>query len=154
MQIPTLNKNISLTDFNDFYWLKEELVSFCRNESIGTVGGNQELAKRIRAYISTSEIVKVKTAIKKSKYTFDRKTETLTKSTIITDNYKNSENVRAFFLTEIGSYFSFSVKLMNWMKQAKGKTLQDAIEKWKKISALKKDKDYQTEIAPQFEYNR
>lgn len=154
MQRPILNKNISLTDFNDFYWLKEELVAFCRNEGIGTVGGKLELAKRIRAYLSTGEIVKVETATKKSKSTFDWKTETLTKLTIITDNYKNSENVRTFFLTEIGSHFSFNVKFMNWMKQATGKTLQDAIEEWKKINDLKKDKDYQTEIAPQFEYNR
>ena len=40
------------------------------------------------------------------------------------------------------------------MKQATGKTLQDAVDEWKKINDLKKDKNYLTEIAPQFEYNR
>lgn len=154
MQRPTLNKYISLTDFNDFYWLKEELVAFCRNEGISTTGGKQDLVERIQAYLSTGELVKPEPTIKKSKSTFDWKTEPLTTSTIITDSYKNSENVRAFFLTEIGSHFSFNVKFMNWMKQATGKTLQDAVEEWKKINDLKKDKNYQTEIAPQFEYNR
>lgn len=154
MQRPTLNKNISLTDFNEFYWLKEELVAFCRTEGISTAGGKLELAKRIQTYLSTGEVVKPKPIIKKSKSTFDWKTEALTPSTIITDSYKNSENVRAFFLSEIGSHFSFNVKFMNWMKQATGKTLQDAVDEWKKINDLKKDKNYQTEIAPQFEYNR
>lgn len=154
MQRPTLNKDISLTNFNDFYWLKEELVAFCRTEGISTAGGKLELAGRIQTYLSTGTIVKPETIIKKSHSTFDWKTEPLTPSTIITDSYRNSENVRAFFLAEIGSHFSFNVKFMNWMKQATGKTLQDAIEEWKKINDLKKDKNYQTEIAPQFEYNR
>lgn len=43
---------------------------------------------------------------------------------------------------------------MNWIKANVGKTLNDAVEEWKKINDLKKDKNYQTEIAPQFEYNR
>lgn len=154
MQRPTLNKNISLTDFNEFYWLKEELVAFCRTEGISTAGGKLELAERIQTYLSTGTIVKPETIIKKSHSTFDWKTEPLTPSTIITDSYRNSENVRAFFLTEIDSHFSFNVKFMNWMKQATGKTLQDAVDEWKKINDLKKDKNYLTEIAPQFEYNR
>lgn len=154
MQRPTLNKYISLTDFNDFYWLKEELVAFCRNEGISTVGGKLELVERIQTYLSTGTIVKPETIIKKSHSTFDWKTEPLTPSTIITDSYRNSENVRAFFLAEIGSHFSFNVKFMNWMKQATGKTLQDAVDEWKKINDLKKDKNYLIEIAPQFEYNR
>ena len=140
MQRPTLNKNISLTDFNEFYWLKEELVAFCRTEGISTAGGKLELAERIQTYLSTGTIVKPETIIKKSHSTFDWKTEPLTPSTIITDSYRNSENVRAFFLSEIGSHFSFNVKFMNWMKQATGKTLQDAVDEWKKINDLKKVK--------------
>nr|MDA3891554.1 DUF6434 domain-containing protein [Salinivirgaceae bacterium] len=55
-------------------------------------------------------------------------TEKLTTETEITDNYKNTENVRALFKNQIGDKFKFNVKFMNWMKYAQGKNLGDAIE--------------------------
>ncbi|HCT31261.1 MAG TPA: hypothetical protein DIW31_11155, partial [Bacteroidales bacterium] len=85
--------------------------------------------------------------------TFDWNNETLEIDTLITDNYKNTENVRNFFQHTIGDYFKFNVAFMNWMKANQGKTLGDAIDKWTAIAELKKDKNYKTEIAPQFEYN-
>ena len=42
---------------------------------------------------------------------------------------------------------------MDWMKMNSGKTLGDAVDKYREIALLKKDKIYRTEIAPQFEYN-
>lgn len=154
MQRPILNKNISLADFNDFYWLKEELVVFCKSTGISTSGGKLELVERIQVYLSTGKIMEPEKTIKKAKSTFDWKAEALKKSTLITDNYRNTENVRAFFMTEIGLHFSFNVKFMNWMKEATGKTLQDAVNEWRRIYKLQQDKNYETEIAPQFEYNR
>lgn len=53
---PSLDKNISLKDFNDFYWLKEELVSFCRQMGINRSGGKIEIAERILKYLETGEI--------------------------------------------------------------------------------------------------
>ena len=44
---PKLDKSISIEDFRDFYWLKEELVTFCRSNGISTTGEKQELADRI-----------------------------------------------------------------------------------------------------------
>jgi hypothetical protein len=73
--------------------------------------------------------------------------------TPITDNYKNTENVRAFMTKEIGSHFRFNTEFMKWTKQHTGKTMRDAIAEWQRIYILKKDKNYKTDIAPQFEYN-
>jgi len=42
---------------------------------------------------------------------------------------------------------------MNWMKQNIGKTFKEAVEEWKRINSIKKDKNFKTEIAAQFEYN-
>jgi hypothetical protein len=42
---------------------------------------------------------------------------------------------------------------MKWMKQNIGKTMRDAIIEWKRIYEMKKDKNYQTNISSQFEYN-
>lgn len=154
MERPPLDKKISLTDFNDFYWLKEELIEFCRQNDIKTFGGKIELAKRIQNFLLTGEKATQVEPTHKPKSNFNWNTEKLDNSTLITDNYKNTENVRAFFINEIGANFSFNVKFMNWLKGNVGKTLADAVKEWKELDNLKKDKNYVSEIAPQFEYNK
>ncbi len=153
MDRPDLNKEISVTDFNDFYWLKEELIDFCRSIGIEISGGKIAITDRIRDYLLTGEIIKSEKKIK-SKSKFDWSREKLTNETIITDNYKNGENVRSFFSQEIGSHFSFNVIFMKWINENIGKTLGDAVFEWKKIDDLKKDKNYVSKIDPQFEYNK
>ncbi len=44
---PNLNKEISVKDFKDFYWLKEELLAFSRTEGLKTTGGKIEISERI-----------------------------------------------------------------------------------------------------------
>ncbi|MDR2978922.1 MAG: SAP domain-containing protein [Bacteroidales bacterium] len=149
---PELNRNIPLNDFNDFYWLKEELTTFCRQHGISAAGGKPELAERIAAYLQAGETVK---PLPRDKITsrFDWNSETLTPETLITDSYKNTENVRAFFAKAIGAHFKFNVLFCNWMKQNAGKRLNDAVVEWNRISVLKKDNSYESEIGTQFEYN-
>lgn len=154
MDRPTLNKDISLHDFKDFYWLKQELVGFCKTIGISPIGGKINIASQIQEFLSTGRVSKVKTFRNKNKSTFDWANEKVTLQTVITDNYKNSENVRRFFIEEIGSHFSFNVIFMKWIKDNIGKNLGDAIEEWQKIYDLKRNKNYISEIKPQFEYNR
>lgn len=151
---PNLDINISITDFNDFYWLKEELVEFCKQVGISTTGGKIEISDRIRHFILTGKTDRIEPKKEKSKSKFDWNNELLTLTTVITDNYKNGENVRSFFKREIGSHFAFNVVFMNWIKENVGKTLGDAVVEWNKINELKKDKNYVSHIDPQFEYNR
>src|SRR5690606_38966106 len=153
MERHLLNKYISLTDFNDFYWLKQELIDFCKTIGISTSGGKIEISDRIRHYISTGEVTRIGTKKVKSKSKFNWSEEKLTRKTIITDNYRNGENVRSFFIQEIGSNFYFNVVFMMWLKENVGKTLGDAIIEWKRIYDLRKDKNYVSEIDSQFEYN-
>jgi len=151
---PPLNKEISIDDFREFYWLKTELIEFCRQEGLRKQGGKIEVADRIEVYLRTGVR---ETAVKKKRAPaskFDWNNEPLTLETVITDNYKNSENVRTFFQNQIDGTFKFNVAFMNWMKQNAGKTLADALDEWKRINAAKKTGKQRTTIAPQFEYNR
>ncbi len=149
---PKLDKTISINDFRNYYWLKMELIDFCRETGIKRAGGKIEIADRILKYLETGEIIP-KSEKEQTKSNFDWNNETLDVDTLITDNYKNTENVRAFFEKAIGRHFKFNVEFMNWMKSNAGKTLGDSVEKWKEIIEKKKDGNYKTEIAPQFEYN-
>jgi hypothetical protein len=149
---PNLNNSISIADFNDFYWLKEELTTFCRSKGISTTGGKQELADRIVVFLQTGKIVKT-VPKEKIKSKFDWKNSVIDLDTEITDNYKNSENVRAFMKQEIGTHFHFNTEFMKWTRQNIGKTMREAISEWKRLYELRNDKNYQTTISSQFEYN-
>jgi len=150
---PELNNAISPGDFQGFYWLKTELASFCQANGISASGGKIEIAARIEQYLSTGEVVSTsgKPAIISN---FDWKNAELDLNTKLTDNYTNTENVRAFMTFHIGSHFRFNTGFMNWAKANAGKSLNDAIDEWKRIYSLKRNKEHKSEIAPQFEYNR
>ena len=149
---PRLNNSISVADFKDFYWLKVELVAFCKSNGISVTGRKQELADRIIVYLQTGKII-ITVPKEKAKSKFDWNNTELDLNTKITDNYKNSENVRAFMKREIGSHFHFNTAFMKWTKQNVGKTMREAITEWKRLSELRNDKKFQTTISSQFEYN-
>lgn len=154
-QRPILNKNISAKDFRDFYWLKEELIAFCKTEGLRITGGKIEIANRIEHYLLTGKKELIKAKLKPTaRSKFDWKNEKLSLETKITNNYTNTENVRIFFEKEIGSRFKFNVKFMNWMKSNHGKSLRQAKQEWERIVAEKKTNTQPKNIAPQFEYNR
>jgi len=154
MTRPKLQKGISPKDFKAHYWLKEELIDFCRIIGINTSGGKIEISNSVISYLETGIVIpRSEKQNKTPKSNFDWNTETLSLETVISDSYKNTENVRAFFKQLIGSNFKFNVTFMDWMKRNSGKTLGDAVDKYREIALLKKDKIYRTEIAPQFEYN-
>ncbi len=149
---PELNTKISIQNFKAFYWYKEELVDFCRTEDLDKRGGKIEIAKRIEKFLKTGEREPYQNKISKTSR-YDWNTEKLSTETEITDNYKNTENVRAFFKNHIGDKFRFNVKFMNWMKSAQGRTLGEAIEQWILITNEMRTEKSHKQIAPQFEYN-
>ena len=53
MTRPTLTEHTSIDDFASFYWLKEELVAFCRAQGLSTLGSKQDLSARIRQFLET-----------------------------------------------------------------------------------------------------
>lgn len=152
---PLLNKEISIKDFREFYWLKEELLTFCRAEGLRTQGSKFELSERIIHYLDTGQKEEAEESNSaKPRSDFDWQNQSLSLETEITDNYKNTENVRIFFRDQIGPQFKFNVHFMNWMKSNSGKTLKDAISEWRRINSSKKASKKEKDIAPQFEYNR
>lgn len=146
-----LTKDISIDSFKDFYWLKEELQSFCREIGISVSGSKIEISDRIETFLRTGEIKKPIRKVKinsKSEIQAD-----LSLDTIISENHRCSQNVRAFFKTVIPN-FHFSTYIQNYFKNNIGKTYRDAVDAWYKEEERKKDPSYKKIIAPQFEYNQ
>ena len=50
-QRPDLNTSLDSQTFRQFYYLKEELVDFCKQNHIPTSGGKIELTERIALYV-------------------------------------------------------------------------------------------------------
>ena len=148
MKRPILNKEISLDDFEQFYWLKEELQLFCKRNGIHAYGPKIDIAKRIENFLKTGR--KVKMSDKKSSNSISDKRDysNITINTKIGENYKSSEPLRDYFESIIGKQFKFTVVFQQFCKNNPDKTYKDAIDFWYK------NKDFKTtKIAPQFEYN-
>lgn len=145
---PLLDKNLKADTFCSYYWLKDELVDFCRANGLFTSGGKMDIALRIATYLETGEIVLPQPQSKPKKETA---IGTITKDTQIEPNFVCSEKHRAFFKKAVGKSFSFNVAFQKWLKANTGKTYAQAITAYYEILAEKK-KGVST-IDKQFEYN-
>lgn len=143
---PLLHLQLDVDTFRKFYYLKEELIEFCRQQGLQTTGGKGELTERIAHYLATGEkTIVVHQRIKK------KDIEIITKNSKIEFPFVCSEKHRAFFKEEIGTNFSFNVEFQKWLKNHTGKTYQDAIVAYHMI--IDKKKNSKTIIDQQFEYN-
>lgn len=155
MKRPDLPHIKTAQELHQWYWLKQELVDYCKTVKISYTGSKAAIKERIAQGLEKG-IIKEKTTNIKQKPTskFDWAKEKLTLETIITDNYKNGVNTRHFFQAQLGEKFKFNIAFMAWMKANVGKTLQDAIELWQQLEARKKDKNFKSTIPSSNQYNQ
>lgn len=147
LQRPILDKNLDSRTFRDYYYLKEELVEFCRKNGLPVSGAKLELTERIAKYLDTGEIVAAKKRERKHK----PEIEAITIDSIIEADFVCSEKHRAFFKEHIGKNFSFNVAFQKWLKSHAGNTYNEAIDAYYMI--LEEKKKGSTKIDKQFEYN-
>lgn len=143
---PELNKKLDEKTFREYYYLKEELVSFCKENNLPTVGSKPELTERIAYYLKTGGVLARLSKPEKAKIDGN-----IDENTVIESGITFSEKHRAFFENKIGKGFSFNVPFQNWLKSNAGKTYGDAVEAYGRI--LKEKKTCKTTIGSQFEYN-
>ncbi|MEM6319207.1 MAG: DUF6434 domain-containing protein [Bacteroidota bacterium] len=142
-------------ELRQWYWLKQELVDYCKLLKISYTGSKAEITDRIAEMLETGIVPTISTT-KKQKPTsrFNWAKEPLTTETIITDSYTNGPNTRRFFQKEIGPKFKFNIDFMAWMRDNCGKTLRDAIDQWHILEERKKDTNYQSTIPTSNQYNQ
>ena len=58
MNSSLLTKDLNPDEFNDYYFLKEELKDFCRSEGLKVSGSKGDLEKRILHYLSAGKELK------------------------------------------------------------------------------------------------
>ena len=146
---PELSRTLSAEVFRQWYWLKEELVQFCRDNGLPVSGGKTELAERIAYYLETGGIQKSPTGRNRSVHS--KLASDITPDSLIESDFVCSQRHRAFFIKQLGRSFTFSVAFQKWLKSNAGKTYADAVEVYQEIRKNRKTK--KTTIEGQFEYN-
>lgn len=144
---PNLDKELDSRIFLDYYWLKNELVDFCRKYNLPTSGGKQELTDRIAYFLDTRKVKPASATVKRAGSFIGE----ISENSIIETDFVCSEKHRAFFKEHIGKSFSFNVLFQKWLKANSGKTYKDAINAYYRI--LEEKKNGKTKIDNQFEYN-
>ena len=156
-----LNKELSSAEFKEYYFLKEELKEFCRNEGLKISGSKNQLEKRIIYYLDTGKSLDDSNSIEKDdkpiRPNFQKSDKTkasiskeIRLDSILGENFKCSEDKREFFEKEIGKGFKFKVKFQKWLKANPNKTYQDAINAYHELQ----NSNEKTEIDKQFQYNQ
>lgn len=143
---PKLTVTLDSETFKNYYYLKEELVSFCKDNGLQATGSKIDITNRIVHYLNTGE----------KKYDNYRpknnnRVTLITLDTVIEQNFVCSEKHRAFYKEQIGKTFSFNVAFQKWLKNNAGKKYSDSIVAYFQI--LEDKKNNRTTIDKQFEYN-
>lgn len=142
---PGLNADLACEKFKECYYLKKELIEFCRENDLQITGSKSELTERIAEFLKTGKRIRKPNIFKKNSVQGD-----ITLDMLIEDNFVCSEKHRAFYRKQIGKSFSFNVLFQKWLKNNAGKTYQDSIDAYYQI---KKEKKRKSPIDKQFEYN-
>ena len=95
---PKLNNRLDSSTFRSYYYLKEELIQFCRQYNLPVSGGKLELTERIAYFLDTGKV----------KYTSEKRRTTNVISEITEETIIESDIV----CSEIHRFFS-------WIKSAK-----------------------------------
>ena len=143
---PDLDITLDGKTFREYYYLKEELVDFCRKHNLQAAGGKLELTDRIAEFLDTGKRSSATHIKRKSPSVVE-----ITLDTVIESNFVCSEKHRAFYKEHIGKSFSFNVLFQKWLKSNAGKTYRESIDAYYRI--LEDKKKNKTTIDRQFEYN-
>lgn len=135
------------------YWLKQELIGYCKKNGLSTAGSKNELMQRIETYLASGH--KMKPASNKPSGQRDSH-QPITPDTLVI-NYRNDAATRVFFEKHIGPHFRFDAYLRQFTNQdniTKNLTYSDLINGWLAEEARRNNPDHQSNIAKQFEYNQ
>ena len=137
-----------------WYWRKDELIEHARHLGIKTTSGKSVILNRIARFLDTGERERPGERNKPAASRFDWHGAELSKNTLITDNYKNTQNVRRFFKNAIDNSFKFNIAFMDWMKANVGKTLGEACDAYLEYQNLAKQPDFRTGIKSHNQFNQ
>ena len=145
MNRPCLSKNLSELEFRRWYWLKSELIAFCRENGVPSAGAKEQIAAKVAAHLSDRALPQSVTVRRKS----GKMPSEFSLDTLIGEGWRFTYKLRDFFVMHCGPDFRVNEALREWMVSGQGRPLADAIALYHSSAMAPK-----RPIAKQFEYNR
>lgn len=154
MKRPDFENIKSGTEFNKWYWLKEEMVEICKQSEVPSNGRKFELRDRIMFALDNDGEIKPEQKKKRKKSKFNWANAKLTLKTEITDSVSFGPNFRSFMKSQIGNNFSCNSDFMDWVKGNIGETLETAIAKYHQLEKRRENPEFKREIADNNMFNQ
>lgn len=104
---PDLDLKLSAGIFRQYYYLKEELVDFCRRNNLQATGSKSELSERIAVFLESGKRTRAEHKTRKTQSDGEIKPNN-------EEKFVCSEKHRAFFKEQVGKSFSFNVAFQKW----------------------------------------
>jgi SAP domain-containing new25 len=144
---PALISALPATEFQAWYWLKEELVTFCWATKLPHAGNKADIEAVIIAHLERRNAlperaprrvtVKMPTAFKSGD--------------VIGAGWTCNPALGAFFRTQLGKGFHFNKAMRDFIHHGEGQTLAEAMDCFKESMKPGQPK---RKIAPSLEYNQ
>lgn len=143
---PRLSPTLSEADFLAWYWLKAELIAFCRELGMPSGGDKATLSARVAARLGDRTPVAVQPA--RQVAARNSAPTCLTLETVVVPGYRLSRQLRTFFVQHEGPRFRFNQTLRDFFREPAGRSLADAIALYRNAAFAPGQS-----IGRQFEYN-
>ena len=143
---PAITPSLTLSEFLSWYWLKAELMVFCRILGLTTTGSKQELEEKIRRHLSGGEL---KIAAKR-RANGEMPTK-FTPQTVIGEGWRCNPALGAYFRKACGNGFRFNAIMRDFIHSGAGQTLADAAVRYRASVAPDSPR---TPIPGQLKYNQ
>lgn len=131
MQRPDFSEIKSGEEFNRWYWMKEEMIEICKQAGLPSTGRKFTLRDRIMFALDHEGAIMPEPPKVKPTSRFNWAKAELSLDTLITDNISFGQNLRRFMEGQIGPHFRYNIDFMDWARESAGKSLADAVLKWK-----------------------
>lgn len=143
---PALTAAITGTELLRWYYLRAELVDFARQIGISTAGGKKELTDRLVAALDGQPIPPPTRVTRSTSAPLEGE---LSLDSVIPPGQRCSQQLREFFVGQVGTQFRFDAAMRSFIADQSGATLGDAVNHWHRTRS-----DAPAPPAEQFELNR
>lgn len=124
---PELNDSLDEQEFRRWYFTMAELQPFARTLGVRAAGPKGQLTERIAAKLAG----RPQPSESRPRPASQQMTGPLSRSTVIPEGQRSTEELRAFFTAEIGPTFTFNGHMRSYLRGG-GATLGDAIDHWQR----------------------
>ncbi|MEU5633650.1 DUF6434 domain-containing protein [Streptomyces rishiriensis] len=148
---------MSFDSFRGYYWYRDELAAFCRANGLASSGQKHELILRVEAFL-TGAGPKPEASPARTRPARAPRTGPITPDTPVGEDFRCNAETRAFFKSVIGDHFHFTAHIQRYRRERQRAgtplTYGDLAREWVAEHERRKEKGYQSVIAPTWQYNQ